>query len=362
MKIAIVGTQGLPNQYGGFETLADYLVKYLSKKHDITVYCSSKNIGRGEDEYCGAKLKYVNVADHGASGILYDSICLLDAQKHNFDVLLVLGTLQYPALPFLRKKTLNKVVINFGGLDWFRSKWSPLAQKVIYYTVRMSVKYSQEIISDNKKIQDYVKHNFGKDSHLIAYGGDQADYMPITQEMENKYPFLRDKYAFEVARIQPDNNIEMLMKAFIMADSMPLVLVGNWNKSEYGIEIKEKYEGKKNLILLDAIYDKSILDVIRSNCYIYVHGHSAGGTNPSLCEAMNLGLPIMAFSNGFNQNTTFNKALYFENEEQLKEMILSVKEDELKRIGDEMNRLAKQHYRWDYIVSKYERVLEKITK
>lgn len=360
MKIAIVGTQGLPNKYGGFETLADYLVKYLSIKHDITVYCSSKSIGRGADEYCGAKLKYVNVADHGASGILYDSICLLDAQKQNFDAILVLGTLQYPAMPFLTKKTLNKVVSNFGGLDWQRNKWSPLAQKVIYNIVKMSVKYSKVIISDNKRIQDYIKQDFGKDSYLIAYGGDQSQHLPITQEMAEQYPFLNGKYAFEVARIQPDNNIEMLMKAFIMANDIPFVLVGNWNKSNYGIEIKKKYQGEKNLILLDAIYDKSILDVLRSNCYFYVHGHSAGGTNPSLCEAMNLGLPIMAFSNGFNQNTTFGKAMYFEDEYQLKEMILSVKDEEMNRIADDMKDLAKQYYRWEYIVSEYERVLSKV--
>lgn len=360
MKIAIVGTQGLPNQYGGFETLADYLVKNLSGRHDITVYCSSKSIGRGKDEYCGAKLKYVNVADHGASGIIYDTLCLLDAQKRDFDVILILGTISLPSLPFLRKKTLKKVVSNFGGLDWLRSKWSPLAQKVIYYTVKYSVKYSKEIISDNKKIQDFVKQHFERGSHLIAYGGDQSQHLPITPEMAEKYSFLKGKYAFEVARIQPDNNIEMLMKAFTMADTIPFVLVGNWNKSDYGIEIKKKYQKEKKLVLLDAIYDKSILDVLRSNCYFYVHGHSAGGTNPSLCEAMNLGLPIMAFSNGYNQNTTYKKALYFEDENQLKDMILAVKEDELKRIGTDMEILAKQHYRWAYIACEYEKVCYKI--
>lgn len=360
MKIAIVGTQGLPNQYGGFETLADYLVKNLSGRNEITVYCSSKSIGRGADEYFGARLRYVNVADHGASGIIYDSLSLWDAQKRDFDVILILGTLQYPILPFLKKKTLNKVVSNFGGLDWLRNKWSPLAQKVIYRTVKMSVKHSKEIISDNKKIQDYIKKDFGKESHLIAYGGDQSRHLPITSKMVEKYQFLNDKYAFEVARIQPDNNIEMLMKAFVMADSIPLVLVGNWNKSEYGIEIKKKYESEKKLILLDAIYDMNILDVLRSNCYLYVHGHSAGGTNPSLCEAMNLGLPIFAFSNGYNQNTTYNQALYFENEIQLTEMILNTREEELEKIGKNMRVLAEQHYQWDYIAREYEKVCYRI--
>ena len=148
----------------------------------------------------------------------------------------------------------------------------------------------------------------------------------------------------------------MLMNAFMMADSIPLVLVVNLNKSDYGKEIKKKYQDEKKLILLDAIYDKNILDVLRSNCKFYVHGHSAGGTNPSLCEAMNLGLPIMAFSNGYNQNTTFDKAVYFENENQLRDMILTVKDEDLKRIGKDMENLAKQHYRWEFIASEYENV------
>lgn len=362
MKVAIVGTQGLPNQYGGFETLADYLVRNLSNRHDITVYCSSISNNRGADEYCGAKLRYINVADHGASGILYDTLSLLDAQRQHFDVIIVLGTLSIPSIPLLTRKTLSKCISNFGGLDWLRNKWSNLAQKVIYYTCRATVKYSKIVVSDNLKIQDYIKHNFGRDSYFIAYGGDQSQHMPITQDMIQKYPFLKGKYAFEVARIQPDNNIEMLIKAFLMADSIPFVLVGNWDKSNYGIEIKKKYEGKKNIILLDAIYDKRILDVLRSNCYLYVHGHSAGGTNPSLCEAMNLGLPIMAFSNGYNQNTTFDKALYFEDEYQLMDMILSINEEELMRIGKDMETLAKHHYRWEFIASEYEKLCYKIVE
>ena len=362
MKIAIVGTQGLPNQYGGFETLADYLVKNLSNRHDITVYCSSKSIGRGADEYCGAKLRYINVADHGASGIIYDSLCLIDAQKRSFDVILILGSLQFPALPFLTKKTLNKVVSNFGGLDWLRSKWGSLAQKYIYYTVKMTVKYSKEVISDNKKIQDYIKQDFGKDSHLIAYGGDQSQHLPITPEMTERYPFLNGKYAFTVTRIQPDNNIEMMMKAFMMADSIPFVLVGNWNKSDYGIEIKKKYEKKRDLILLDAIYDKSILDVLRSNCYFYLHGHSAGGTNPGLCEAMNLGLPIMAFSNGYNENTTNHQARYFKDEDELCSLIKTIKKEELDNMRPLMKQYADAHYIWEYIAKEYEKLFVSIAK
>ena len=147
---------------------------------------------------------------------------------------------------------------------------------------------------------------------MIAYGGDQAQQKDITSEALKIYPFLKDKYSLSVARIQPDNNIDMICEAFQEEASMPLVFIGNWQNSAYGIKTKEKYQSSSNLILLDAIYDRDKLDIIRSNCTLYIHGHSAGGTNPSLVEAMYLGLPVFAFSSGYNEYTTENKALYFD--------------------------------------------------
>lgn len=360
MKIAIVGIQGLPNQYGGFETLSEFLVKYLAGKHRITVYCSRHDQEEWPEEYNGAKLKYVDISSHGGKGILYDSKCLLDAVKGDYDVILILGFGSGFVIPFLSRKTKKRIILNFGGLDWKRDKWGWLARKVIKTCEKLLVRNTEIVVSDNKKIQDYITEEYHKQSALIAYGGDQVHERPITNDFIEMYPFLKDKYAFEVARIQSDNNIEMLMKAFIKAGSMPLVLVGNWKSSTYGIELKAKYEGMSNLILLDAIYDKDVLDVLRSNCYLYVHGHSAGGTNPSLCEAMYLGLPIMAFSNGYNQWTTFNEAIYFEDEHQLAELVKITSKKRLDEMRPVMKQLAHANYRWEGIVGEYEMLFNKI--
>lgn len=361
MKIAIVGIQGLPNQYGGFETLSEFLVKHLGGRQEITVYCSRPDQKEWPETYNGARLKYVNVTSHGGKGILYDSKCLIDAVRGDYDVILILGFGPGFVMPFLSKRAKSKIILNFGGLDWKRDKWGWLAQKVIKTCEKLLVTNSCMIVSDNKKIHDYVTEEYHKDSALIAYGGDQVHELPITDDFISKYPFLKGKYAFEVARIQSDNNIEMLIKAFIEADLLPLVLVGNWNSSQYGIELKSKYEGKKNIVLLDAIYDKSILDVLRSNCYLYVHGHSAGGTNPSLCEAMYLGLPIMAFSNGYNQGTTFNKAIYFENEHHLATLIRETPKEKLDKMRPVMKQLAHENYNWKYIANEYEKLFKMIT-
>lgn len=361
MKIAIVGIQGLPNQYGGFETLSEFLVKYLGEKVNFTVYCSEVDQKGKPTEYNGAKLKYYNITSHGGKGILFDCISLIDAVRGDYDVILILGFGPGFVMPFLSKKTKNKIILNFGGLDWKRDKWSKNAQRVIKACEKLLVRGSKIVVSDNFKIQEYVTEAYNKSSELIAYGGDQAHCLPITDELAEAYPFLKGKYAFEVARIQSDNNIEMLMQAFMKADKYPLVLVGNWKSTEYGRTIKARYEKEKNLVLLDAIYDKSILDVLRSNCYVYVHGHSAGGTNPSLCEAMYLGLPILAFSNGYNQGTTHNEAVYFENSDDLARIVEEITLEQLDAMRPKLKAVAGDFYRWEHIAEEYYKLFETIT-
>lgn len=362
MKVAIVGIQGLPNNYGGFETLTERLVENLSPRIDFTVYCSNEVKKQPNATYLGAKLRYLNISSHGAKGIIYDSLCLLDAAHRDFDVILILGFGPGFVIPFLPKKIKNKIILNFGGLDWKRDKWGKFAQKIIHTCEKFLVKNAKRVISDNLKIKEYISESYSKDSSLIAYGGDQAFAMPITEAMKEKYSFLNEKYAFEVARIQSDNNIEMLMQSFIAANKYPFVLVGNWNASDYGKQLKAKYKNKENLILLDAIYDQKELNVLRSNCYFYVHGHSAGGTNPSLCEAMFLSLPIFAFANGYNEETTANKCFYFKDADDLKNKILEISEEKLNAVGKELKEVADAHYRWNFIAQEYEKEFDFIEK
>lgn len=355
MKLSIVGTRGLPNNYGGFETLAEYLVKYLANDFEITVYCSSKDLPDKLKEYNGAKLKYIPITSHGALGILYDSISLIRSVK-KYDKILFLGFGGGLIIPFLRKYK-NKIILNIGGLDWKRDKWSPRAKKVIKFAEKSLVENCSHIISDNIGIQDYLKSKYNRNSTLIAYGGDQAEKIVVKDTNIIEYQFLSNQYAFIVTRIQEDNNIEMLLNAFMKQKKIPFVMVGNWNNSEYGQKIKAKYLNKTNLILLDAIYDRKKLDLLRSNCTIYVHGHSAGGTNPSLAEAMYLGLPVFAFASGYNEYTTFNKAKYFRNEDELAQLIKDYEILNLDKIGDELKELADKHYRWSHIANEYKKVL-----
>jgi len=356
MRLAIVGIRGLPNNYGGFETLSEYLVEHLSEQIDITVYCSSKDMDSRLLSYKGAKLKYIPVTSHGGKGIVYDSISLIDA-INKYDKVLFLGFGGGFVMPFLSKKQKQRIVLNIGGLDWKRNKWSALAQKVIKKAEQLLINNCGKIVSDNIGIQEYIKAEYNRDSVLIAYGGDQALHQPITKEFIAEYPFLENPFAFTVTRIQQDNNIDMILESFSNQDVLPLVIVGNWNNSEYGKETKKKYFGRKNLILLDAIYDRLKLDVLRSNCTIYIHGHSAGGTNPSLAEAMYLGLPVFAYASGYNEHTTDNKAVYFRNAKELTHLVIDYQTYPLAKISEELQTFAKRNYLWKDIASKYKQVI-----
>lgn len=355
MKLAIVGTQGIPNTYGGFETLAEYLVKYLSKDISITVYCSSVDNKVRYKECDGAKLIYIPLSSHGSMGMIYDSLSLLHAVLTN-DKVLFLGFGAGFIAPLLRPFK-HKIILNFGGLDWKRNKWSKRAQKIIKTCEQLLVKNTQTVIADNEGIKSYIQEEYRIDAPLIAYGGDQATHKPITDDAIQKYPFLKNEYAFTVTRIQSDNNIEMMLKGFEDSDQMPFVIVGNWNSSDYGKWIKKEYSNKKNLILLDAIYNREELDILRSNCKVYIHGHSAGGTNPSLAEAMFLGLPVLAFSSGYNEYTTHKKALYFNNEIELKESIKNISAVDLSKLGSDLKSIAKIHYLWGKIAEQYKEVI-----
>lgn len=355
MHLAIVGIRGIPNNYGGFETLTEYLVEYLAPHMEITVYCSSKDMDTSLKTYKGANLKYIPLSSHGSIGILYDSIAFGEALI-KYDKVLFLGFGGGFILPFFTKYR-SKIILNLGGLDWKRNKWSGFAQGVIRTSERLLIRYSAELVTDNIGIRNYILETYKRTSTLIAYGGDQAVKQTPGQDSFEKYPFLKDDYAFSVTRIQEDNNIDMMLDAFCSGLNMPLVMVGNWNNSAYGTQIKSKYTGKPNLYLLDAIYDRKKLDILRSNCTVYVHGHSAGGTNPSLVEAMSLGLPVFAFASGYNEFTTENKAFYFKDRGELIALLQNYKSLALESMGLELQEIAHRLYRWEIVAAQYKKLI-----
>lgn len=353
-KLAIVGTVGLPANYGGFETLTEYLVKELSAYFEITVYCSKKRYNTTLPSYNGAKLFYINLDANGISSIPYDIMSLAHAKKYA-DVILLLGVSGSLFLPFInKKKTL--VVTNIDGLEWRRDKWSKLQRRLLHFLERVAVKFSSHIVADNQAIVDYVKFQYGKEAKLIEYGGDHVFAPKLSQSDLEEFPFLKEAYSFMVARIEPENNIALILEAFRQIKK-PLVLVGNWQNSQFSKELKSQYSAYENIHLIGPIYDQNILNKLRAHCTFYIHGHSAGGTNPSLVEAMNLGLDIMAYDCDFNRFTTQESALYFSTASQLASLVNDTKPSKKRKTA--LQEIAKNRYTWKIISKKYKEILQK---
>ncbi len=358
-KIAIIGSAGVPSKYGGFETLAHHLVNQLADKHQVSVYCSKHLYSESDrkQHWKGAKLVYVPLNANGIQSVPYDILSIFHALFYA-DTLLILGVSGCLILPFIKLFFSQKIIVNIDGVEWKRDKWKGFAKSFLKFSEKMAVKFADVVVADNEGIQEYVQSEYGKESSMIAYGADHViDNYELKKEFTDLYPFLAGEYAFKVCRIEPENNVHMILNAFSQMPDKVLVIVGNWNKSDYGLDLKEKYSNCRNIFLHDPIYNQRLLDLLRSNCNLYVHGHSAGGTNPSLVEAMYLGLPIFAFDVNYNVKTTEGKALYFSDESDLVETIQNVSFYSLRSYGVEMQEVAKRRYTWDKIALSYEEII-----
>jgi len=360
-KVAIIGTVGLPSKYGGFETLAEHLVEELNTQFDMSVYCTSKKYPKQNRQkfYKGAKLIYLPFDANGLQSIIYDSLSILHALFFA-DVLLILGVSGGFMLPFVKLFTNKKIIISIDGIEWKRNKWSKLAKWYLWAAEWMAVKFSHADISDNESIQDYTAIRYKTLSNIIEYGADHVMKVKITEEDRAKYSFLSQSYAFKVCRIEPENNVHVILEAFTQLPQHKLVIVGNWSNGEYGIELKKKYSSYNNIILLDPIYNQRELDLIRSNCLVYVHGHSAGGTNPSLVEAMYLGLPIIAYSVTYNKTTTEKQAFYFKSAQEIISIVKEKKVADYIELGNKMQEIATRRYTWKVIANKYAHLIMKV--
>lgn len=347
-KVAIVGTRGVPANYGGFETLVENIIDYCPSDVKYTIFCSGKDLKSKRDVYKGCELKYIPLHANGMQSIPYDILSLCKCTK--FDCILILGTSGCAFLPIFRLFFRKKIIVNIDGLEFRRPKWGKVAKAILRFSTFTALHFADTIISDNKGIKDWVSQKYNKDSVLIAYGGNHV-LREISRENQEKhlekYGIRPGEYSVSVCRIEPENNCHMILEAFSQSNKK-LVFIGNWQHSEYSRKLKKQYESNPGIIMLTEIYDLDILFSLRNNAEFYIHGHSAGGTNPSLVEAMFFGKPIMAFDVIYNRETTRNKARYFKNAESLKSLI---QRDDLK--GDEMKSIAEKEYTWKSISAQY---------
>lgn len=353
LHIGILGTRGIPNQYGGFEQCAQYLAEGLAEKgHDVTVYNSSLH-SYNRSRWNGVTIIRATDRENrlGTSGqFLYDLNCILDARKRAFDVIIQLGYTS-SSIWFWLWPRHTRHIVNMDGLEYKRSKYSPAVRQFLRWAERLATLRANLLVADNPAIEAYLRPKYSRTIRMISYGASPPG--PVDEGIIGQLDLQPHAYHLAIARIEPENHIRELIEAHAAANSpFPLVIVGGT-----GTKLARELTMSKprGVFFTGALYDKAALDALRENALVYFHGHSVGGTNPSLLEAMACGCTICAHDNPFNRSVLEDGACYFSGLPELTEVMKHPPGEDPARKWKTINlaRLEQRH-QWSSIVDAYE--------
>ena len=320
LRIGILGTRGIPNHYGGFEQFAEYLSSGLSQRgHEVYVYNSSQHPYK-EKEWNGVQI--IHCADPeqkiGTVGqFIYDLNCINDSRKRDLDVLLHLGytsdSIWHWRWP---KKAIN--MMNIDGMEWMRSKYNKPTRRFLKFAESLAAKNAQVLIADSPQMQTHFWANYGKKPVYIPYGAEV--FTEPDGSVPETYKLSPNQYFLLVARMEPENNIEMILRGWLAsAKAYPLLIIGNVS-NKFGKYLNTEFH-HSGIQFAGSVYDQCILNNLRYYSMRYFHGHSVGGTNPSLLEAMACRCNIAAHNNAFNKAVLQNGADYFSNADDVAEIM-----------------------------------------
>jgi glycosyltransferase involved in cell wall biosynthesis len=354
LKIAIIGCRGIPNFYGGFEKLAECLsVGLVNKGHDLTVYNSHNHPYQKKDFY-GARIIHSYDPEYrfGSAGqFIYDWNCIQHARKQNYDVILFLG---YTSSSVWGKYFPKKPVIisNMDGLEWKRPKYNFLTRQFLKLAEKWAVEYSDFFIADSLVIQNYLRKKYHIRCKYIPYGSDI--YFTGDRALLSSYQISTQEYYLLMARMEPENNIETILDGFYNSSSSKKFLVVGNTANSFGQKLEKKFKADKRILFAGAIYDRAITYSLKYFSHLYFHGHSVGGTNPSLLEAMGSKTLIAAHQNEFNHAVLQKDAYYFQSAKDVEQLIESVNRDEKEKQMVENNFLkVETQYNWPVIIEQY---------
>jgi len=354
MKIAILGTRGIPNHYGGFEQFAEFLSVGLVKLgHSVSVY-NSANHPYKEKTFNGVDIEHIYDPENkiGTAGqFIYDFLSIINTRGKEFDIILELGYTS-SSISFDLHPKGSIIVTNMDGLEWKRTKYSSKVQKFLQFAESLAVKKSDCLVSDSVGIKNYLHKKYEAESTYIPYGSHLFNNENIN--ILKSYNLEAYAYNMLIARLEPENSIETILDGVLKAnDDVDFLVIGK-HETKFGEYLKSKYIKSKNIKFIGGIYDINILNNLRYFSKLYFHGHTVGGTNPSLLEAMASSALICANDNEFNSAILEKDALYFSTDEDVSKILLNTIYDEnSKKIENNRNKIT-ELYTWQKIINQYE--------
>ncbi|MCX6520407.1 MAG: DUF1972 domain-containing protein [Actinobacteria bacterium] len=366
LKIAMVGTRGVPARYGGFETAIEEVGSRLVQRgHSVTVYCRRPADGsRAADEHLGMRLvhlpalrtKTLETLSHSALSALHASV-----QRGTHDAVFVFNAANSPYIPFFRARRMP-VAVHVDGLEWRRAKWGGGGRRYYRTAEVLAVRWADALIADAEGIAAYYADEFGASTERIAYGA------PILRDLGHdklaQHDLVPGGYHLVVARFEPENHVDLIVRGYRASNAqLPVVVVGaSPYADEHVRDIREVADSDSRIRLIGSVWDQDLLNQLYANCASYLHGHSIGGTNPSLLRAMGAAAPVIALDVRFNREVLGPAGMFFADEMSLAGALATIERhtDLSRRLGTSLQQRADEHYRWDDVTTAYERLAARL--
>lgn len=360
-RIAILGTRGIPAAYGGFETFAEELaVRLAAAGVDVTVYCETGAVPQPA-EYQGVRLRHLPATACGPlTTVLFDLRSLWDARR-GYDVVYLLGygAAQFSFIPRLFG---SEVWLNVDGIEWMRAKWGRVARAYFKAMEFFSVKFPNRVIADAEGVRAHLlaRHRRLPACSVIAYGAPVIETQPDSAHLA-EWGLEPGRYYLVVCRLEPENHVREIIEGFAASKTaLPLVIVGDHQTPTDYVRRLRRHASERTRFI-GTIYDKPKLQALRYHALAYFHGHSVGGTNPSMLEAMGCGNLVIAHDNVFNREMLGSGGQFFRSAADIPELVAHIEGMSADESSDERNYMrdrVRSEYNWDRIAAAYLRLLD----
>jgi glycosyltransferase involved in cell wall biosynthesis len=356
-RIAIIGTRGIPNRYGGFEQISETLAEGLVQRgHAVTVYCSGSHPDHSP-EWKGVRRILCPDPEEtwGTFGqFLYDRNCIRHARKEEYDALLFMGYTSSSVWgPWFPKRCA--ILSNMDGLEWKRTKYGAAVRRFLRQAESWAVRFSHRHIADSPVIKTYLQERYGIDACYIPYGATvQESYDP---GVPYSYGLVPDEYFMLMARMEPENHVMEIVEGYADSGSKKkLLLVGNMS-TPYGKKILDRFGNHEGIVFTGGLFDQEAVHALRAQAALYFHGHSVGGTNPSLLEAMGSGALIAAHRNPFNESILESDGFYFSSPAEVAGLMQRVARAGYASHCQRHQERIRTRFAWEPIIDQYETLI-----